>query len=130
MANAAAALGTGATLREAMELAAVASSVVIHQLGTTGTASLAQLRELMFPGRHSGGLKQVNNISLSLREEEVLSLLSKGRTNKEIADKVGLSVYTVQSYLKHVYQKMGVRSRTEAVVRYLASKSPRPEPGG
>jgi rfaE bifunctional protein kinase chain/domain len=44
-ANLAAALAAGATLREAIELACVASSIVIHQLGTTGTASVAQLAE-------------------------------------------------------------------------------------
>ena len=42
-ANLAAALAAGASLREALELAAVASSIVIHQLGTTGTASVADL---------------------------------------------------------------------------------------
>ena len=47
-ANAAAALAAGASLKEAIELAAVGSSIVIHQLGTTGTASVEQLRELMF----------------------------------------------------------------------------------
>lgn len=46
-ANAAAALAAGATLGEAIELAAVGSSIVIHQLGTTGTASVAQIRELL-----------------------------------------------------------------------------------
>lgn len=45
-ANLVAALLSGATLREALELANTASSIVIHQLGTTGTASVAQLREL------------------------------------------------------------------------------------
>lgn len=44
-ANLAAALAAGATLREAVELACAGSSVVIHQLGTTGTASIAQLAE-------------------------------------------------------------------------------------
>jgi bifunctional ADP-heptose synthase (sugar kinase/adenylyltransferase) len=46
-ANLAASLPSGASLREAIELAAVASSVVIHQLGTTGTASVADLIELV-----------------------------------------------------------------------------------
>jgi bifunctional ADP-heptose synthase (sugar kinase/adenylyltransferase) len=50
-ANTTAALAAGATLEEAIELAAVGSSIVIHQLGTTGTASVAQLRELLFPRR-------------------------------------------------------------------------------
>jgi rfaE bifunctional protein kinase chain/domain len=44
-ANLTAALAAGGTLREAMELAMAAASIVIHQLGTTGTASVAQLRE-------------------------------------------------------------------------------------
>lgn len=47
-ANLTAALAAGATLREAMELAMAAASIVIHQLGTTGTADVAQLREILF----------------------------------------------------------------------------------
>ena len=39
----------GATMSEALELAMAAASIVIHQLGTTGTASIPQLRELLFP---------------------------------------------------------------------------------
>jgi bifunctional ADP-heptose synthase (sugar kinase/adenylyltransferase) len=46
-ANLVAALAAGATLREALELATAAASIVIHQLGTTGTASVAQIRDLM-----------------------------------------------------------------------------------
>ena len=46
-ANLALALAAGATLREALELAALASSLVIHQLGTTGTASVAQMQALL-----------------------------------------------------------------------------------
>jgi len=48
-ANLTAALAAGATLGEAMELAMTAASVVIHQLGTTGTASVEQVRELAVP---------------------------------------------------------------------------------
>lgn len=48
-ANLTAALSAGATLREALEIAMAAASIVIHQLGTTGTASMKQIRALMFP---------------------------------------------------------------------------------
>jgi rfaE bifunctional protein kinase chain/domain len=48
-ANLTTALAAGATLREALELAMAAASVVIHQLGTTGTATVADLRALLFP---------------------------------------------------------------------------------
>jgi rfaE bifunctional protein kinase chain/domain len=47
-ANLTAALAGGASLREALEIANAAASIVIHQLGTTGTASIAQIRELLF----------------------------------------------------------------------------------
>lgn len=46
-ANLTAALAAGATLREAIELANAAASIVVHQLGTTGTASVPQIRELL-----------------------------------------------------------------------------------
>jgi bifunctional ADP-heptose synthase (sugar kinase/adenylyltransferase) len=47
-ANLTTALAAGATLREAMELANAAASIVVHQLGTTGEASVGQMRELLF----------------------------------------------------------------------------------
>jgi len=62
-------------------------------------------------------------VHLSAREEEVLVLLSKGYSNKEIAERLTLSVETVGSHLKHIYEKMHVRSRAEAVARYMTTKS-------
>jgi DNA-binding NarL/FixJ family response regulator len=60
--------------------------------------------------------------SLTTREEEVLMLLAAGYSNKEIADRLELSIDTIKSHLKHIYDKMHVRSRTEAVARYIAAK--------
>ena len=62
-------------------------------------------------------------LRLSVREEQILLLLSEGYSNKLIADKLELSIDTVCSHLKHVFFKLHVSSRTEAVVRYLASKT-------
>ncbi|HEY1717035.1 MAG TPA: response regulator transcription factor [Verrucomicrobiae bacterium] len=62
-------------------------------------------------------------VHLSAREEEVLILLSKGYSNKEIADQLSLSVETIGSHLKHIYEKMHVRSRAEAVAQYMTAKS-------
>jgi DNA-binding NarL/FixJ family response regulator len=56
---------------------------------------------------------------LSDREREVLDFLAKGYTTKEIADKLSVSVNTVRTHLQHIYAKLHVRSRTEAVVKYL-----------
>jgi sugar/nucleoside kinase (ribokinase family) len=47
-ANLASALAAGAGLRDALEIANAAASIVIHQLGTTGTASVTQIKELLF----------------------------------------------------------------------------------
>jgi DNA-binding NarL/FixJ family response regulator len=61
-------------------------------------------------------------IHLSAREEEVLILLSKGYSNKEIAEQLSISAETVGSHLKHIYEKMHVRSRAEAVARYMTAR--------
>src|ERR1043165_4248053 len=64
------------------------------------------------------------SVRLSVREEQILVLLSQGYANKLIAEKLAISVDTVCSHLKHVFEKLHVSSRTEAVVRYMASKAP------
>jgi DNA-binding NarL/FixJ family response regulator len=56
---------------------------------------------------------------LSLREEEILQHLSKGYSTKEIAERLCVSVNTVRTHLQHIYEKLHVRSRTEAVVKFL-----------
>jgi DNA-binding NarL/FixJ family response regulator len=63
-----------------------------------------------------------NEAHLTARETEVLSLLSGGLSNKEIADQMHLSIETVRSYLKNIYDKLHVRCRTEAVIRYNANR--------
>lgn len=57
--------------------------------------------------------------SLTRREEEILSLLAEGYTSKEIGDKLTISYDTVCSHLRHIYDKLHVRSRTQAVLKYL-----------
>jgi DNA-binding NarL/FixJ family response regulator len=58
-------------------------------------------------------------VSLTSRENEILSYLSKGFANKEIADKMAITVPTVRTHLRHIYEKLHVRSRTEAIVKYF-----------
>ena len=58
---------------------------------------------------------------LTNRESEILALLSEGLSNKEIADRVDISYDTVRAHLRHIYEKLHVRGRTEAVKMYLKS---------
>jgi len=56
---------------------------------------------------------------LTPREHEILGLLSKGQLAKEIADTLGISVWTVHGHVKSIFEKLNVHSRTEAVVKFL-----------
>jgi DNA-binding NarL/FixJ family response regulator len=58
--------------------------------------------------------------NLTKRENDVLNYVSRGYTNKEIADALGLSAETVRGYLKTIYSKLHVRSRTEAALMFGA----------
>jgi DNA-binding NarL/FixJ family response regulator len=56
---------------------------------------------------------------LTNREQEVLTLLSKGYLYKEIASNLGISINTLRNHLRTIYDKLHVHSRTEATVKYL-----------
>jgi DNA-binding NarL/FixJ family response regulator len=56
---------------------------------------------------------------LSRREREVLTLLSKGWVDKEIAQSLRISVWTVHDYVKSIFERLNVHTRTEAVARFL-----------
>ncbi len=61
-------------------------------------------------------------VSLSPREQEVLEMLSRGLAYKEIAKELGISYRTVHTHLEHIYQKLHVSSRAEAVARFLGRR--------
>jgi DNA-binding response OmpR family regulator/DNA-binding CsgD family transcriptional regulator len=54
------------------------------------------------------------SVSLTPRETEVLSWLAKGKTNRDIADILGMSHRTVNKHLEHIFEKLGVETRTAA----------------
>ena len=57
--------------------------------------------------------------NLSPREQEVLDLLTQGLLYKEIADRLAVSYATIRTHVERIYQKLHVRSRSQAVARYL-----------
>jgi DNA-binding NarL/FixJ family response regulator len=56
---------------------------------------------------------------LSTREREVLNGLAEGEAYKQIADRLGVSIHTVRNYIRRIYEKLHVQSRTEAVAKFL-----------
>ena len=63
-----------------------------------------------------------NDAKLSPREREVLDRLAGGFLYKEIADAMGLSLPTVNTYVRRIYEKLHVRSRSQAVARYVQGR--------
>jgi DNA-binding NarL/FixJ family response regulator len=68
------------------------------------------------------------SVNLSPREREVLELLACGYLYKEIADNLGITVATVVTYIRRIYEKLHVRSRAQAVAKY-GHFAPREERG-
>jgi len=69
--------------------------------------------------RTSDKTRELQAQPLTDRETEVLRLAAKGQSNKQIADKLSLSMRTVQAHLRNVFNKLNVGSRTEAVISAL-----------
>jgi DNA-binding CsgD family transcriptional regulator len=59
--------------------------------------------------------KALQSLGISEREYEVLCLLAAGHTNREIADRLFVSPNTVKTHLTHLYEKLGVSRRTQAI---------------
>ena len=66
--------------------------------------------------------------SLTDREHEILRCVANGQSNTAIAARLGISVYTVRNHLTHIFKKLGVHSRTQAVVVVLSDRSLRDGP--
>src|SRR5664280_28369 len=114
--------------------AALAAGASGYLLKRTKTAELLEaIREV-----HRGGSPMTTHIArkvvqtlqqapapvlsteaLSPREQEVLDCLAKGFLYKEIAEKLGISYETVHTYIRRIYEKLQVRTRTEAVAKFL-----------
>ena len=62
------------------------------------------------------------NEGLSTRERQVLQFLAQGYAYKQIGDELGVSIDTTRTYIRRIYEKLHVHSRTEAVVRFLGTQ--------
>jgi DNA-binding NarL/FixJ family response regulator len=67
---------------------------------------------------HASTQPAAGSVELSPREQEVLELLARGYLYKEITSSLNVSMGTVNTYIRRIYEKLHVRSRSEAIARY------------
>ncbi len=114
--NALAAGATGYLLKRTSKDELLAAIREVQAGGSPMTAHIARKVVQSFQ-RPAPAAEPTEN--LSEREREVLELLSQGFLYKEIADKLGVGYETVHTYIRRIYEKLQVRTRTEAVARFL-----------
>jgi DNA-binding NarL/FixJ family response regulator len=73
-------------------------------------------RQLAATRQRAAKLAELPEVSLSPREREVLGLIGPGRTNREIAAELGVSVRTVKTHMEHLFRKLGVARRSQAAM--------------
>ena len=84
----------------------------LHNGGSPMSANIARKLVTLF----RSGQKEIANVeALSTRENEILLLLTKGLLYKEIAEQLSISVSTVRQHIHHIYEKLHVQNRTEAI---------------
>jgi len=94
----------------------------IAELHSGGSPISAQIARCVVEVFRQSAPAENNGVTLSPRETQIIGLLAKGHLYKEIADHLGLSVETVRTHLHNIYEKLHVRSRTEAVMKVFGRK--------
>ena len=113
--NALAAGATGYLLKRTTQVELLDAIRDVHRGGSPMTTHIA--RKVTQSFQRVGPSAQPTE-NLSDREQEVLDCLSQGFLYKEIAEKLNISVPTVNTYVRRIYEKLHVRSRAQAVARY------------
>jgi DNA-binding NarL/FixJ family response regulator len=99
----------------------------IFDVNSGGAPMSAEIARLVVQAFHRPTRdKDTVVFNLSMRETEIVGLVAKGMANKEIAADLSISVETVRVHLKHIYEKLHVRSRTEAAMKYRDSLERQP----
>jgi DNA-binding NarL/FixJ family response regulator len=114
--NALAAGASGYLLKRTSSAELLEAVREVNQGGSPMTTHIA--RKVVQSFQRAPGSSQPTE-DLSPREKEVLDCLAQGFLYKEIADKLGLSYETVHTYIRRIYEKLQVRTRTEAVAKFL-----------
>ncbi len=91
----------------------------ITEVRSGGAPMTGEIARLVVQSFRSAPASGIESQGVSPREQEILALLAEGITNKEIAVRLGISPETVRTHLGHIYEKLHVQGRTEAVTKYL-----------
>lgn len=94
----------------------------ITNVCTGGAPMTSEIARKIVTAFQSPSPNPSEKVTLSVREVEILELLSQGQVSKEIADQLSISYHTVRVHLKHIYEKLHVRSRSEALLKFMAEK--------
>jgi DNA-binding NarL/FixJ family response regulator len=122
--NALAAGATGYLLKQTPRAELLGAVEDVHRGGSPMTSNIA--RKVVQSFKQTAPLSGTEE--LSPREQEVLELLARGFLYKEIAEHLNISVPTVNTYVRRMYEKLHVRSRAQAVAKYahLSDSGERP----
>jgi len=91
----------------------------IREVNRGGSPMTTHIARKVTQSFQRAGPSQQATENLSEREREVLDCLSQGLISKEIAAKLGISYETVHTYIRRIYEKLQVRTRSEAVAKFL-----------
>ena len=111
---------SGYILKKSSPAKIIESIMDTYNGGAPMTPSVAEKVLTMF--RYQNQTTQAENINLSEREKEILTLLVKGKSYKMIAAECFISIDTVNSHIKNIYEKLHVHSKSEAVVKAINQK--------
>jgi DNA-binding NarL/FixJ family response regulator len=118
---------TGYLLKQAAPDELLAALKYVYAGGSPMTSYIARRVAQCFPDVRAKS-ETDDHLLLSPREREVLDMLARGLLYKEIAEALSISVRTVDSHIRRIYEKLHVRSRGQAVAMYISlqSKDSRP----
>jgi DNA-binding NarL/FixJ family response regulator len=91
----------------------------IGSLHRGGSPMTDQIARRVVQAFRAMGTSRLETENLSDRESEVLAAVAKGYRDKEVAEQLFLSAETVRTHLRNIYRKLHVRTRTEAVLKFL-----------
>jgi DNA-binding NarL/FixJ family response regulator len=89
----------------------------VREVQRGGVPMSAEIARKVISYFHAQAAASKETEKLTSREREVLDLVAQGFSNKEIAERIGVSVDAVLWHLKHIYQKLHVHSRSEAILK-------------